>query len=352
MNSRERILAAINHEPVDRVPTDIWATPEVWEKLKERFGDDEDVYSALNIDGMAYFSDADYVGPDLGECAENETVNYWQFRFRKTFHGSGCYDEQFYYPLAEMETIDDLKEHQWPQTDWFEYASLKEKIKKVYNKRAVLAGLMAPFYYHNMLRGLEKSLMDPLLNPEYTHYLLDRLTVFFCEHHRKMFEACDGMIDITQVTDDFGTQHGPMISMNVFREFYKPRLKKMIDLAKEFGIKVFHHDDGAIRNFISDLIEIGIDILNPVQWSCPGMELKGLKKDFGNNLCFHGGVDNQNIIPFGTTGQVRKEVRHNIDNLISDHKGYILAPCHSIQPNTPVENIIAMYDEAYNYGRF
>jgi uroporphyrinogen decarboxylase len=167
-----------------------------------------------------------------------------------------------------------------------------------------------------------------------------------------MFEACDGLIDVTQVTDDFGTQAGPMINLKVFREFYAPHLRRFIDLAHSFGIKVFHHDDGAIRTFIPDLVEMGVDILNPLQWTCPGMDLKELKKDFGQKLCFHGGVDNQRVLPFGTTEEVRKEVRHCIDALASDQTAYILAPCHNIQSITPLENIIAMYSEAWKYGRF
>jgi len=154
------------------------------------------------------------------------------------------------------------------------------------------------------------------------------------------------------VTDDFGTQTGPMISLKVFREFYRPHMQRFIDLAHGFGIKVFHHDDGSIRTFIPDLIEMGIDILNPVQWTCPGMELERLKRDFGKDLCFHGGIDNQHVLPFGTLEEVRAEVRHNIDALCSDQTGYILAPCHNIQPITPVKNIIAMYDEAWKYGKF
>jgi uroporphyrinogen decarboxylase len=107
-----------------------------------------------------------------------------------------------------------------------------------------------------------------------------------------------------------------------------------------------------MREFLPGLIEAGIDILNPVQWTCPGMELKELKDKFGNRICFHGGVENQKILPFGSPEEVRLEVRHCIDSLASDRTGYIIAPCHNLQSVTPVENIIAMYDEAWNYGKY
>ncbi|MEM2885644.1 MAG: uroporphyrinogen decarboxylase family protein, partial [Thermoproteota archaeon] len=219
-------------------------------------------------------------------------------------------------------------------------------------KQAVMCGYMAIFFQHNKLRGLEKSLVDPLARPEFTRHLLDRIADFLYGQHLRMFEACDGLIDVTQVTDDFGTQVGPMISLEVFREFYKPHMRRFVDLAHGFGIKVFHHDDGAIRPFIPDLVEVGIDVLNPLQHNCPGMELEGLKRDFGSELCFHGGVDNQRVLAFGTPEEVREEVRRCIDALACDGTGYVLAPCHNIQALTPVESIVAMYDEAQKYGKF
>jgi uroporphyrinogen decarboxylase len=140
------------------------------------------------------------------------------------------------------------------------------------------------------------------------------------------------------------------MSLALWREFYRPHTKRCVDLAKEFGVRVMHHDDGAMRAFLPDLLDLGIDLLNPVQWACPGMELAALKRDFGGRVAFHGGVENQRILPFGTPEEVRAEVRHCIDELASDGTGYILCPCHNLQAGTPVENILAMYDEARRYG--
>jgi len=218
--------------------------------------------------------------------------------------------------------------------------------------------------------------MDPHDDPEFTRHLLKRLCDFFYEQHYRMFEMCKGLIDVAQVTDDYGSQTGPMISLVAFREFYKPHLQRFIDLCHGFGIKVFHHDDGGIRPFIPDLVEMGIDILNPVQSVCPGMERAGLKRDFGRALCFHGSIENQRpfdfaqgavslveprILPYGTPEDVRADVRDAIDTLASDGTGYrrrgslaraLLAPCHNLQAVTPIGNIIVMYDEAFRYGVF
>lgn len=342
------MLAAINHQPVDRVPTDIWATGEIWKKLGDQFG--SDMLAKLHIDSFNGIG-ADYIGPPLPQMPVGETINYWNIRTKPVPHKGGVYDEQYFYPLATAQTIDDLVAYSWPTADWFDYSGMKARARQARKDRAVSCGYMAPFYFHNLLRGLEQSLVDPLIDPEFTHALVGRISDFFYDHHRRMFEVCDGLIDVAQVTDDLGSQTGPLISVELYQEFYAPHHQRFINLCHEFGIKVFHHDDGSCRPFLPLLVEMGIDILNPVQWTCPGMDMEELKAAFGTRVCFHGAVENQRILPFGTPEEVRAEVRHCIDALASDHTGYILAPCHNLQAITPMENILAMYDEAWIYGK-
>jgi len=350
MNSRERMLAAINRQPVDRIPTDIWATGEVWAKLNKHFGTNVDVMAKLHIDSFTSAS-PDYNGPALPPMPPNESIDYWGMRYRMVPHEGGAYNERYFNPLATAQTIDDIDAYAWPSVDWFDFEPMKAKIKEAANTKAVQCGYMAPFYFHNLLRGLEQSLVDPLIDPEFTHHLMTRISDFFYAYHRKMFETCEGLIDVSQVTDDLGSQSGPLISLDLYREFYAPHHKRYIDLCHEFDIKVFHHDDGSCRPFLPLLVEMGIDILNPIQWTCPGMDMKELKAEFGNKICFHGAVENQRILPFGTPEEVRAEVRHCIDSFASNGTGYILAPCHNLQTNTSVENIVAMYDEAWKYGK-
>ena len=351
MSSRERVLAAIRRQPLDRVPTDIWATPEVWDALVAQFGSREQALQALHIDGMAGVG-AEYAGPPLPPVPEGESVNLWGMRTRPVQYPGGVYQEQSFNPLAAALTIDDLEAYAWPRADWFDYSRMREAAVQARQTQVVQCGYMAPFYYHNLLRGLEQSLVDPLDQTEFTHHLLARLCDFFYQHHRRMFETCAGLIDVAQVTDDLGSQTGPLISLQIYREFYKPYHRRFIELCHEFGIAVFHHDDGSMRAFLPELADLGIDILNPVQWTCPGMDMAELKRDFGARLCFHGAVDNQGVLPFGTPAEVRAEVRHCIDGLASDGTGYILAPCHNLQAITPLANILAMYDEARQYGTF
>jgi uroporphyrinogen decarboxylase len=358
MNARERILAAIRHEPVDRVPSDIWATFEIWEMLYGHFGIDAGsvensganelgaskrfaLYEALGIDGI-FGIRPPYVGPpllDKGDYHEDE----WGIGSRPQRYATGIYNEQVHYPLAEAETIADLDLYRWPSPDWYDYDALPA-LAALYPDRAIECGYTAIFFWHNKLRGLERSLMDPLLRPEFTHELIRRLSDFFTEYHRRCYEVCGDLIQFTQVTDDFGSQHGLLISPQVFEAFYRTPIQRAIDLAKAYDLLVFHHDDGDMRPLLPNLVEMGIDVLNPIQWRCGDWDLSALKEMWGDRLCFHGGVDNQETLPHGTPAQVHDEVVRLIETLAADGTGFIMAPCHNLQPNTPLENILAMYE--------
>lgn len=349
MSPRERVLAAIRRQPVDRIPTDLWATPEVWTQLRAWAGSDRDVLDALGVDGFATVG-AKYVGPSLPSGGEEETVDFWGVRRRKVAFEGGVYEEVVESPLANARSVDDLNRYPWPSPDWFDTSNLRSAAQQAREHRAVMCGYMAPFFVHTLLRGLEQALVDPLENPEFTHVLLGRITDFLWKLHRRMFEASAGVVDVAQVTDDLGAQHGPLMSLEVYRTFYAPHHRRLIQLCREFGLHVFHHNDGSCRMFLPDLVEMGVEVLNPVQWTCPGMDRRELKEAFGQRLCFHGGVENQHILPFGTPDEVRAEVRTCLETLASDGTGYILASCHNLQPNTPLENILALYDEARRSG--
>ena len=348
MNSRERYLAAIDLKPVDRLPLDFTGVEEVIARLKAHFKVD-DIFGALKLDCPGHIG-PEYIGPAMPALPKGESENFWGMRYRMTGNDSGAYNEQVVFPLAGAKTIDDLKKFRWPDARWFDCSKMAAQARIIRETRAVKCGYMCSFYMHNQVRGLEQSLIDPLEDPEFTHELLNRISDFMLSYHRRMFEACPGLIDLCEVTDDLGSQTGPMMSLSMFREFYASHLKKYINLCQEFNIKVMHHDCGSCRIFLPDLVEMGINMLDPIQWTCPGMDMKELKAEFGKKICFHGAVENQKILPFGTPEDVRAEVRHCIDSLAPDKTGYILTACHALQSNTSVENIIAMYDEARKYG--
>ncbi|NLE45321.1 MAG: uroporphyrinogen-III decarboxylase-like protein [Chloroflexi bacterium] len=371
MDHRERILAAMRHQPVDRVPTDMWATVEVQEALFDHFGIDAgwgefscgvglmggaltrsvaaiiELWDRLHIDGILAVAPP-YVGPPLRREG-GITYSEWGFGVRTQEYGRGEYAEQVVWPLAEAETIEDLEAYRWPDPDWYDYDAVRE-IALQCEGRAVAGGYSAPFFWHNMLRGLERSLMDPLVKPEFTRHLIWRVSDFFTEYHRRLFEAAGDLIDVTQVTDDFGSQHGLLISPRMFDAFYREPMQRGIDLARRYGIIVFHHDDGDCRPLLPRFVEMGVQVLNPIQWRCGDWDLAALKADFGQDLCFHGAVDNQLTLPFGTPDDVRNEVRMLIDTLASDGTGFIIGPCHNLQIVSPIENIVALYEAATEYG--
>ena len=194
--------------------------------------------------------------------------------------------------------------------------------------------------------------MDPMLRPEFTAYLVGRISDFFTEYHRRCFQAVHGLADMTQVTDDFGSQHGLLISPRIFERFYRTPLQRGIDLAHEYGLLVFHHDDGDCRPLLPRLVEMGINILNPIQWRCGNWDLAAVKAQYGSRICFHSAVDNQQTLAFGTPEDVRAEVKRLVETLGCDGTGFIICPCHNLQAITPVENILALYEAAREYGTF
>jgi uroporphyrinogen decarboxylase len=191
--------------------------------------------------------------------------------------------------------------------------------------------------------------MDLVLDPEIVHYCLDRLFDLAYQNTLRIYEAIPGKVMITYVAEDMGAQEGLLFAPTQIHEFLIPRMKRIMDLAHQAGAYVFHHSDGAIRRIIPDMIAAGIDVLNPIQWRCKGMEREALKRDFGDHLVFHGATDNQYTLPFGTVDEVRREVEDNL-RILGAGGGYILAPCHNIQAVSPPENVVAMYETGYERG--
>ena len=191
--------------------------------------------------------------------------------------------------------------------------------------------------------------MDLILNPEIVHYCLDQLFDLAYQNTLRIYEAIPGRVLITYVAEDMGSQQSLLFSPAQIHEFLIPRMRRIMDLAHSAGAYVFHHSDGAVRPIIPDMIAAGIDVLNPIQWRCRGMDREGLKRDFGDRLVFHGGVDNQYTLAFGTVDEVAREVADNL-RILGAGGGYILAPCHNIQAVSPAENIVTMYETCYALG--
>lgn len=344
MTPRERWLAVLNRRTPDRVPMDYWATAEANEKLLTFLNCDyEEMLKRLYIDKPLDVGPR-YVGP-----APKDGEDIWGVRHSVADYGTGTYTEAVSAPLAGYESVEDIEaNYTWPKADHWDYSHLPEDIKG-HEHRPIRGGGSEPFLLYKVLRGEEQAFMDLALNPEIVHYCLDKLFDLAYQNTLRIFETIPGAVTITYVAEDLGGQDRLMYSPTQIRTFLLPRMRRMMELTKQNGATVFTHTDGSVRDILPDLIEIGTQVLNPVQWRCPGMEREGLKRDFGDKLIFHGAVDNQYTLPFGTVEEVRQEVIANYETL-GKGGGYILGPCHNIQSVGPAENVVAMYEAGYEFG--
>lgn len=343
MTPRERWQACLRGERPDRVPTDYWATHEVTERLKRELKCETDraLWEKLGIDKSIH------VGAILKDLRPGKK-NVWGLEHRTIAYGTGEYVETATHPLAYAKCADDVLRYEWPDPCWWDTSSVRERCA-LWAGYPIIGGGYEPFLLYCSLRGMERAMMDLVEEPEIAEAALEKIYVIHEGILRRTLDVAADRIDFIYVAEDLGGQESLLMSPVAFRTFIKPRMKRMIGLAHSFGVRAFHHDDGAIRPLLPELIEIGIDVLNPIQWRCAGMERRGLARDFGAKVVFHGAVDNQNTLPFGTPEDVRREVGENIE-IFGSCKGYIVAPCHNLQPITPTANILALYDAAHAYG--
>lgn len=248
-------------------------------------------------------------------------------------------------------SLSDLGAFSWPDPDQPEmFAGLAEQARRWQAETDYVIGAdgikVGVLQTASQLRGYDKLFMDFALNPSLAHALLDRLSELINAMYAHYMQAVGAYVQVVVITDDQGTQNSLMISPAMFRQFIKPRLASQIATIQQYapGVKVLMHCDGAILPIIPDLIEIGVDILNPIQTVVKGLEdTRALKARFGQQMCFHGAIDVQQVLPNATPEQVRQEVQRRIADL-GAQGGYILAPCHNIGVDIPPENILALFE--------
>jgi uroporphyrinogen decarboxylase len=346
MTPRERWLAVFRRQKPDRVPMDFWGTDETVAALMKQLGcgTKREVLEKLHVD-FAVKTSPRYVGPPLAPG-----LDAFGRAYRRIRYDTGIYDECVNHPLAAYRSVEEIeRDYAWPSPDWWDYKDIPSQLEGLETYPVQGAG-SEPFLIYKDLRGPEQAFVDLIENPEIVRYCLDRLFSLAYEDTRRTFEALPpGRITFTYVAEDMGAQTDLMFSVSHIREFLLPGMKRIIDLSHQGGAFVFHHNDGAIRRIIPDMIDAGIDLLNPIQWRCEGMDREGLARDFADRVVFHGGMDNQQTLPFGTVEDVRREVLENL-RILGRKGGYILAPCHNIQALTASENIVAMYGTCYENG--
>ena len=345
MNAREHVLATLDRQPVDRIAVDLWYTPEIERDLKEHFKveDDLSLYRALGLEKIVW------VFPEYPD--QSKERNRWGTTLREVDTGKAIYQEFARPGLVDYDTPESIEGYPyWPDPDKFDYSAAIELAKRASREFVTLGPWVSFYEVYCHMRGIEQAMMDLLTVPELVDAILDKIEYCQTEMMKRFFDRGGQYIDLAFVSDDLGSQDSLLISPDLWDRFIRDRLKRYCDFIHSYDIKVFYHSDGATEPMISRLIECGIDILNPIQHTCPGMDMAKLKRKYGDRIIFHGGVDNQFVLPFGTVEQVREETRNCLQSLGQGREGYICCSCHNVQAGTPLQNIFAMIETVRNEG--
>ena len=385
---RERVIMALGHREPDRVPCDFLATPEIWERLIAEVAPNiadigpaefieparEALLRHLDVDMRVLSSDMFCQPPEAGirpgsvvdwwgsldrstpnrmwrqRHADGTNHDIWGCHRQRVSHEFGSYEEFASWPLQEATSLSDLARYRWPEPDWWDFSRLPEVIHGLDpdRKHHIRFRIGSVFEVAWQLRGMQEFLIDLASNPELPQYIMSRLSELHVENTRRVLDIAGDLIDMVYFYDDVATQNSLMISPTTWRELVRPHHQKLVSLAHSRNKPVMYHCDGAVYPLIPELIELGIDVLNPIQPDAKGMEARRLKQEFGDRLTFHGGIDIMKVLPRGTPDEVRAEVRDRVA-VLGKNGGYLLCSSHHIQPDTPVENVLVMYDTELRY---
>lgn len=371
MTSRDRVLKALEHKEADRIPIDLGTTNstgisvKAYNKLLKYLGKDGREAKVANVMQQLALVDEDILDrfcidtrglspnsiKDLNIVEEHDSLHYtdeWGIKWKMPKNGH--YFDMVGHPLKNVESVKEVEEYEWAEPgDPKRIKGLKEKahyLKNTLNKAVLLRGIVpGTLEFSAWLRGYEQLFLDFYLNPEIAHAILEKAMEIKISYWDTALTELGGSVDVINESDDLGSQTGPLISLSMYQEFIKPRHRKLVEsIKRKTNAKVFLHSCGSVYQFIPELIEVGFDILNPLQVTAEGMDAVKLKREFGKDISFWGGgIDTQEILPRGTPVQIKDEVKRRIDQL-SKGGGFVFSQIHNIQSDVPPENIIAMYE--------
>lgn len=347
MNSRDRVLCTFAHEEPDAVPRWCGASPEFWEKAKRELGiaEDEALRIRLGDDFRRVF--ARYRGPDV---ALDEGVTY-RTVFGIQRRGIG-YGQPTNHPL-ENASLKQVHEYAWPSPEWMDVSGIRDEALQWQRQYAILGGDWSSFWHDAIdLLGMENLYLKMFDAPELLDAVLSHIVDFYAAVSQRIFEAAGDAIDIFFIGNDFGGQTGPLLSPSQFDRFMMPHLQRLIDLGHAFGLKVQLHCCGGFEPLIPAMIRAGLDGLHAIQPCCGGMELAALKARYGRQIVFNGAIDSHHILINGTPESVRQATREVL-RIMAPGGGYVAGASHDyVLEETPVENIVAMYDTVAEFGRY
>jgi uroporphyrinogen decarboxylase len=348
MTSRERVLTALSRRQPDRVPLFYRDEPEVEARLLRDLGlaTREELLRFLHIDFR--WVAPHYIGPPLDGPGPERRRDIWgiEYRYVPAEHGGNW--EQVTWPLAKMETPAHLADHPWPKVEWFDFSVLDAQFRE-YAPYATMTGPGVPspnvMQMSHYLTGMERGMMDMVLNPDFYDAVLDRVMAFNLAYQERFFAIAGTRLDFYRVGDDYGTQRGLLLGPDQWRKSVRPWIARLLEIPRRHGARYYHHSCGAVRKLIPDLIDAGVDVLDPLQVKAEGMDPAELKAEFGARLCFSGGVDEQELLPRGTPADVKRAVRELL-RIMAPGGGFFIGPTHNFQPDIPTANILALYESA------
>jgi uroporphyrinogen decarboxylase len=361
MNNKERVLKTIAHQSADRVPVDYWSRDDVTQKLIAYLGlkSIEELYIRLGIDlrtiplGMhdpAFEAKTTGVLGGFSESSGGKYIIYNDGRFEdvwgvvRRLGSDQLYDQWISGPFVETDDIDSFA---WPDLNSLDSVEKAKTIVESYQNRFALMGKVSlPFKVAWHMRGFENFLCDMMGDPDFAKSLLERVASYQREKGLRFIRAG---VDIVGIVGDLGMQDRLMVNPTAWREIEKPIIAEMIKAFKTENpnILVYFHSDGNVMEIIPDLIEIGVNIINPIQPEC--MNPVEVKEKYGNQITMHGTISIQKTLPNGSVEDVQREVRERIETC-SQNGGLIICPSNLFQNDTPLENIVAMYDTVINYN--
>jgi uroporphyrinogen decarboxylase len=346
MTPRDRVLAAFNHEEPDRVPAWCGASQEFWAKAKARLNlDDEGLRLRFGDDFRRVW--ARYAGPEvtLAPGATSRTP----FGVQRTGLG---YGQPMGHPLAQAD-LAEIDAFAWPDPDWMDVSQIRADARVYGGRYAILGGDWSPFWHDLIdLMGMETMYLRMYDDPPLIDRILQHVVDYYAAVSQRIFDAAGDAIDVFFIGNDFGSQQGPLLGEPLFRRFMFPHLKRLIDLGHEYRIKVMLHCCGGFAQLIPLMVEAGLDGLHAVQPSCRGMDLPRLKADFGGRILFNGAIDSHHVVIEGTPESIRRDVRKVIE-IMKPGGGYVAGASHdSILEETPVENVVAMFDAIREFGAY
>lgn len=348
MTPKERVLTAIRHEITDRVPIQTYLTPEIEQKLLNHFGftNAAQLLDTLGVDLRSV--QPRYTAPLPPAPPGADLVDEWGVGYIMFDHGhGGAYPEPNHRALAAISTMEQFEAYPWPSPDDFDYGQVPAMCEEVADFAVCTGHAGMPDIVNGVGRGrgMEQVLLDIVSEDPVGIAIIDKRCDFYFHMAARTLQAANGKIDILCIGEDTGNQMGPMFSPNIFDTFFRPRLKRFIDLAHDFRAKAMLHSCGSTRKLQSRFIQMGLDVLDAVQPEPEGMNPEEIKNEFGNRLTYCGMISTQETLPFGTVEDCRAEARHRI-HLFRESGGYIFAPAHNIQANNPIENVLAIYEVA------